>query len=266
MPNIIPGRDVPDDGASRPVQPVGDRSAPDRVGRPSPDTTLFTFYGLDGGSFRLTYYQLQQIGWLAPGIDFSSGSTLEYYGKFLQGKYERAYRDGTLPSLFGGSGGGGGSAAATYVPPDEGSVREQVKAYVVATTGTASKTIVDAAVARYMEAAKQSFDQRDTQGIDPYFAMQEVVRASSAYKAVNRLRPESVDEMEWVAGRQAKLRQLGLSAVRAEQVGIEQSIAGSSDEALIDAAQTAQVQETGRLLSSQRDELKRSAMAAARLM
>lgn len=165
-----------------------------------------------------------------------------------------------------GGGGRGGGAAATYVRPDEKAVLEQVKSYVVATTGTADQDVIDSAIAAYMKADKQSFEQRDKQQIDPWTQMQGTVRQTKQYKAIHQLRPDSVDEMDWVTGMQGKLRQLGLSAQRAEELGMAQAQAGATDQALMQAANIQSVSGTGLMLQQQREQLKRSASAVARLI
>lgn len=160
------------------------------------------------------------------------------------------------------SGGGrGGAAAATFVPQDEATVREQVRNYIINVTGTSDERLIALGVKEFMSRDRASFGARDTQGIDPWQAMKEVIRATQAYRDVNDARPDSVDEMDWVTTKQAKLRSLGLSAARAEDVGIDQASAGGSDEALIGAGQIAQQQGTGRLLESHRASLKQSASA-----
>ena len=164
-----------------------------------------------------------------------------------------------------GSGGGGG-ASQTYVPPDETAVAEQVKAYVVAVTGTNNPSIVEAAVAEFMSADKRAFESRDTTDIDPWTAMQAYVDATPEFKQIHQLRPDSVDKMDWVTQPQAKLRQLGVSAARAEELGISQAQAGATDVDLVRAAQMNEVSSQKQLLSSQRDTLKSKVGAVARMI
>ena len=165
-----------------------------------------------------------------------------------------------------GRGSGGGGASQTYVPPDEAAVAEQVKAYVVAVTGTNNPSIVEAAVAEFMSADKKAFESRDTTDIDPWTAMQAYVDATPEFKQIHQLRPESVDKMDWVTQPQAKLRQLGVSAARAEELGISQAQAGATDADLVRAAQMNEVSSQKQLLSSQRDTLKSKVGAVARMI
>ena len=166
----------------------------------------------------------------------------------------------------GGGGGLGGGSGLAYRKPDEAAVRDYVKSYVVATTGFANEALIRMGIAEYLAADQRKFDQRETQDVDPATAMKNVIRATSPYKAVNQLRPDSVDEMEWVSSQQGKLRQLGLSASLAEEVGIEQAIAATTTQELGRAANVAQQHQTGRLLDQQRASLQASATAALRLV
>ena len=161
-----------------------------------------------------------------------------------------------------GGGGGGGAIGPVYVAPDEGAVREQIKAYVVATTGTLNDGIIDAALKSYVSEFRRGFDLRDSEEVDPWVAVRDIVRKSDAYKSLHELRPESVDEMDWVTGRQGKLRQLGLSAQRAEEVGIELSAAGATDQDLALGGTIASSVGTGRQLETMRNKIKNAAMAA----
>jgi hypothetical protein len=151
------------------------------------------------------------------------------------------------------------------VAPDPAQIEDYVKSYVVAVTGRAHEDLIQLGVDAFLDADRKGFNS-ETQQFDPASAMKNVVRGTDKYKAVNDARPDSVDEMEWVSSRQGKLRQLGLSATLAEEVGIEQAMAGGATEAVQRAGEVAQVGATGRLLQSQRQRLKNKAIAAARLM
>lgn len=162
--------------------------------------------------------------------------------------------------------GGGGAVAPTFIPQDPDEVREQVRNYIVAITGTADEALITAGVATFQSTNKKAFGKRESQTISPWQAMKEQVRLSTPYKAIHALRPDSVDEMDWVTSRQAKLSQLGISDARAQQLGVNAAIAGASDEALTGQAKMAQVSDTGRLLAGHRNSLKRTASAAMGLI
>ena len=199
--------------------------------------------------------------------EWVSGGWSDYVAGFLGGEVSDT---GTIvpPGLTTGSGSGRGSGAVepTFIPQDPATVREQVKAYVVATTGTANEDLINQGVKTFQTKNKEAFDKRESQTIDAWAAVQSGVRASAKYKAIHQLRPDSVDELSYVTSRQAKLRQLGVSDARAEGLGISAATAGATDEALTSQAQTAQVGGTGRLLRSQRESLKQSANAVLGLV
>jgi len=171
------------------------------------------------------------------------------------------YSDTGRAAPTSGSGRSGGASAA-YVPQDPARVKDQVRSYVVAVTGTNNDEVVAAGIKAWDAADRAGFDKRDSQGVDPWEAVKAAVRESEAYKTVNALRPDSVDEMDWVTSRQALLRNLGVSAQRAEEVGIETSAAGASGEAVAMAGTVAQSIGAGRQLEFMRDRIKSSARAA----
>lgn len=182
----------------------------------------------------------------------------------------------------GGRGSSGrGSAGPTYVAPNfEGTptetLREQAKTYVVAVTGTMDEALVNQMVQVLAQGERANFDarvsadrKRTLEGTsstvstsDPWEQAKAIVRSSTLYQTIHGLRPDSVDEMEWVTSRQAKLRQLGLSARRAETLGVKQAQAGASDKSLIGAAERQYNTDTALLLDTQRNKLKQAASAA----
>lgn len=213
-----------------------------------------------------SYRQLVDWGVLDPGMPkwklqmwLDSDKAQNRFGEYLFGSGSTGRR-----------GSGSGAAAPVYEAPNRAALEEQVKTYVVATTGTANKQLIDKAVDAALDADRREFDRRvaDAGGevIDPTQYVKEVVRNSAQYQTIHALRPESVDELEWVVGRQETLRQLGLSASRAESLGIKQAQVGSNTEALVDAAEMQFNSDTGRLLRAQRERLKQSAMAAVSLV
>ena len=249
----IPGKDFPDEN-----QPVYTRpqSSLSPGQRDLPGDTLLFWTDINGRNYNTTYRAAIARGWMPPDL---TQSQFDYYG----GLGEEAYIREQENSILGvGGSGGGGAASAAFAPQDERTVREQVKAYVIATTGTANEAIIKAGIDAFQEADEVGFNVRKTKRVDPWNAVQEVVRASTAYKTANTLRPDSVDEMDWVADRQAALRQIGLSGQRAEEVGIELSAAGATNESLVLGGSIAQQVGTGRQLQIMRDKLKRSASAA----
>ncbi len=165
----------------------------------------------------------------------------------------------------GGGGRGGGGGGVKYVAPDKAAVEEAVANYVVAVTGMKHSHIIAAGVKKYMEEARRGFKLRESQDVDPMQAVKALVRGTAEYKHVNKNRPDSVDELDWVSSAQGKLRSLGLAADAAQALGIEQASIGAADNDLIDAAGIRAFADTGRLLDVQRQELKNVVRGVARL-
>lgn len=198
-------------------------------------------------------------GWYSPG--YSDERIIESYTSSLS----------DLDTFGGGGGGGGGRRASVgpvFTATDPAMVEEQVRNYVIAVTGTADDNIIAQAMQTFQTQERAAFDANVAGGtqIDPWQAMKETVRGTGTYQSIHNLRPDSVDEMKWVTEPQAKLRQLGLSAARAEKLGIAQATAGSTDEDLVSAAERTALTQTGMLLQSQRQSLKNRAKAVARLV
>jgi len=196
-----------------------------------------------------------------PGFDIDGS---EQYGPGI-GMYSDWINEGRPGSGGGGGRYGGGAMADVYIEPDMNEVEDLVKSYVVAVTGTLRQGILDGAIKVWLDADRKNFDNPN-QDVNPNAAVKEFVRGTDIYKHVHQLRPESVDEMQWVTGRQGQLRQLGLSAELAERVGIDMSEVGAAGPATQRGGEMAQVGATGRLLSSQRERLKGKASAALALV
>lgn len=172
-----------------------------------------------------------------------------------------------LAARFGGGGGGGfgggggGAAGPVYRAPDRDVIEDNIKSYVVAVTGSLNQNLIDRAVGEFLAKDKANFGS-DTQAIDPVQAAKALVRDSTVYKDIHRLRPESVDEMEWVTSKQGLLRQLGVSADIAESLGTKLARVGANQEATQEAGERAFLRSTGRVQREQREELKVAGRAA----
>lgn len=170
----------------------------------------------------------------------------------------------------GGRGGGRGGLAPVYESPNRQALEQTIKSYLVAVTGTNRPELLRQAVDAYLANDRKEFDRQvaGTGGeqIDPMQAVYGVIRGSNEYKVIHELRPDSVDELDWVTSRQGKLRQIGLSANQSERLGIMQAQVGSNDDAIVDAAEMQFNTDTGRLLRSQRESLKQSARAVVGLV
>ena len=170
----------------------------------------------------------------------------------------------------GRSGSGSRAAAPVYIAPNRDEVEENLKSYIVATTGKNDTKLLQSAVDAYMSADKEDWTMQTSgkggEVVSPLMAAKDIVRGSASYQAIHELRPDSVDEMDWVTGTQGKLRQLGLSAARAEDFGIQQAKAGATDADLIDASEVDMQLRNKLIADSQKRKLSQSISAVARLI
>ena len=175
---------------------------------------------------------------------------------------------GNLPRLpsISGPGSGSGRAAPTYVAPDQLLIEEVVKGYVVATTGKIHRDLIDAGIATYNENHRRGFDLRETQEVDPMMAVKEMVRKDKRYTGPHTLRPESVDELEWVSQRQRALSAFGVAAGKEEELGIQLATMGAGGTGVRGVAESQIFADSGRLAKSQRDSLVSRASVAMRLI
>ncbi len=234
--------------------------------------SAFVGYEVDpitGEVIEWTWGELQ--GWMRDnGIDPGDMTYEEFWREGLAkqlGLLTEIPEGFELPTTSRGGGGGRASGATgpVYRAPDRATIEDQIKPYVIATTGSINQHIIDAAVSEYMSKDLANFNSEE-QAIDAWQAAKAVVQGTAEYKSLQNLRPDFVEDVDWVASRQGKLMQLGLSGDRAQELGIEAAKVGASDEALVDQASQAQIAGTGRLLAAQRQGLQRSAAAALRLV
>ncbi len=170
-----------------------------------------------------------------------------------------------IPAI-GGGGGGGGRAAPQYVRADQLLVEEVVKGYVVATTGKIHQDLIDAGIATFNEKHRLGWDVRETQEVDPMMAVKEMVRADKRYSGPHTLRPESVDELEWIGQRQRALSAFGVAAGKEESLGIQLATMGAGGTGVRGVAESQIFADSGRLAKSQRDQLVGRASVAMRLI
>jgi hypothetical protein len=170
-----------------------------------------------------------------------------------------------LPPIPGG-GGGGGRGAPQYVRADQLLVEEVVKGYVVATTGKIHQDLIDQGIATFNEKHRLGWDLRESQEVDPMAAVKDQVRADRRYTGPHTLRPESVDELEWIGQRQRALSAFGVASGKEEQLGIDLATMGAGGSGVRGVAESQIFADSGRLAKSQRDQLVSRASVAMRLI
>jgi hypothetical protein len=145
-------------------------------------------------------------------------------------------------------------------------VGEVVKGYVVATTGKIHQDLIDQGIATFNEKHRLGWDLRESQEVDPMAAVKDMVRADKRYTGPHTLRPESVDELEWIGQRQRALSAFGVAAGKEEQLGIDLATMGAGGSGVRGVAESQMFADSGRLAKSQRDQLVSRASVAMRLI
>jgi hypothetical protein len=78
------------------------------------------------------------------------------------------------------------------------------------------------------------------------------IREGADYKTIHKLRPESMDEYEWVSSRQGALQRAGVTPATAERLGVVGAQLGASLQDVTQAGSVAAFSQSGKEL----DELK----------
>ena len=132
--------------------------------------------------------------------------------------------------IDGGGGGGGGRAGAVgpvYRAPDRRVIEDQIKGMLVSLLGTVDESLVQEFTNLHMKEDKRNWDS-PTETIDPSMSVLEAVRNTSQYKSIHKLRPDSVDERQWISDRRSAALRGGLNTADLEQFAIGSAASGSN--------------------------------------
>jgi hypothetical protein len=138
-----------------------------------------------------------------------------------------------------GFGGGGPS----YQAPDRNLVRDNVKAMLVALTGSTNSGRVEMLTDIYMSEHRNQFGGA---AVDPGQAVKDKIRTFDDYKRIHALRPEFVDEMDWLAYQNQGLMQGGMRNSAVERRAITQAMVGTAPARAEQAGYLSEFSETGR--------------------
>ena len=150
---------------------------------------------------------------------------------------------------IGGGGGGFSYPEPVYEPPDRREVEDQVRGILAALVGVANNDRLQRLTDKYMAAHKRAWENPQI-GLEPRMDVYEDIRNSKDYQNIHKLRPDTVEEADWVSQRVFLGERYGLSATAAQTFGINQAIAGTSQGNIEDAASMFQTQRSGRLQGS----------------
>ncbi|HLE81842.1 MAG TPA: hypothetical protein VJA25_11170 [Dehalococcoidia bacterium] len=155
-----------------------------------------------------------------------------------------AIDDSWMDGLFGGGGGGGGFAGPEYREPDRRVVEDFVKGSLVSLVGNIPSQYVNAFTDLFMKDHRRNFDSLDKE-IDPQQSVIAAIRRTAEYKTIHNLRPQGVDERDWVSDRKSQAVQGGLNTGDIEDFAITQATVGADIGDVAEAAAFAQLQGSG---------------------
>ena len=145
---------------------------------------------------------------------------------------------------IGGGGGGGGFAGPEYREPDRRVVEDFVKGSLVSLVGNIPSQYVNAFTDLFMKDHRRNFDSLDKE-IDPQQSVIAAIRRTAEYKTIHNLRPQGVDERDWVSDRKSQAVQGGLNTGEIEDFAITQATVAGDIGDVAEAAAFAQLQNTG---------------------
>ena len=208
-----------------------------------------------------TYISLVEAGILPPGL--TPRDIISSYDTANAGLHNLYWGIG---GGGGGRGGGGGAQGPVYVKPDERLVREAVKSTLAALAGKVDAALLDDLTATYMSESQRSFDVRESEQVDPMETVKAKIRETAEYKAIHQLRPDSVDEMQWISTRVGALKRAGVTDAMAETLGIEQATAGASQDDAAFAGNIATFDKSGKMLDELKNRIQTTTYSAMRLI
>ena len=179
------------------------------------------------------------------------------------GPVDRDFLADALAALAGALG-GRGSSAPVYRPPDRRMVEDMVKDKMSLLVGKKNDGTVQRLTDEYMKDHRLNWEGKTDR--DPGQTVVEGIRKLSEYQTIHKLRPDTVDETEWLASQVAGVRALGVSPADEADRAIVQATAGVSSGRAAEAAsifqQTKQLKTTPLFFSK----LEQSATSLARMV
>jgi len=146
-----------------------------------------------------------------------------------------------IRTVFGDEGGGG----PVYQGPDPNLVRDNARATLVAMVGRDNDVRVEELTNIYLNSDRQRFDGKS---VDPAQAVKDRIRTYSDYKRIHELRPDSVDDMQWIGQQLQGLTSVGVSQSVIDERAILQAQIGVAPARAGEAGQLAEFRRTGRPL------------------
>lgn len=171
----------------------------------------------------------------APGTSLHGDITVAEQGGDEDALPDDFYIDDSFLSPPGG-GGSGSRTVRTYVPPDRREVEDAVRGMLATLVGRADKGPLKEYTDLYMREDRAAFDKND--GRSPKASVLERIRAREDYKRIHRLRPDTVDEQDWVTTAMSAAINTGMTATRGAEFGVRMATAGATPQDVTEAALT----------------------------
>jgi hypothetical protein len=119
----------------------------------------------------------------------------------------------------------GGGGGRRYEKPDRGLVEDSVRGALIALTGKSDPARVAQLTDLYLRDDKRRFSGAD---VDPSQSIREMIRSYPDYQRIHQLRPESIDETEWIPTQVAQLMSAGVRPSAIDERAIVQAQVGVS--------------------------------------
>jgi hypothetical protein len=131
---------------------------------------------------------------------------------------------------------GGGGSAPQYVAPDRRVVKDTARGMLQGLIGSQwTEGQLEAYTDLYMNDHRRDWDVRE-RDIDPAQSVLEMIRGTDQYKNIHRLRPNGVDETQWLTTYQQAATRYGFANDLADSFAEEQATVGGQVGRLGDAA------------------------------
>ncbi len=125
---------------------------------------------------------------------------------------------------------------------------------MVSLVGRVSEGQADHLTDLFLREHRRNFDNPSRE-IDPAQSVVENIRKTGDYKRIHKLRPESVDERDWISERLRETVRGGLQTDQQEDFAIAQATAGGDVKDIAEAAATQQFQVSGQAPDIIRNEM-----------
>jgi len=154
-------------------------------------------------------------------------------------------------------------AAATYQAPDRATIYDQVKAKLISLIGVADPARINILTDLYMRTDQERFNGGAR---DPGQVVIDAIRLYPEYQRVHALRPDFIDEADWLSYQFQGLMNAGMRNSAIERRAITQATAGVSPARAGEAGQVFELMETGQMLPTFLQRMRNSLSGLSRLM